>query len=49
MFKKTLLKFGPMFCAVALFLGQQMSLYYCPGPYYQPKEPQNLLKVKRGE
>lgn len=42
MFTKLIAKYGAMACAFALFAGRFISLLDCPGPFYQPKEPEDF-------
>lgn len=46
MLKKLVAKYGHVFAAVTLLVGQLSANLACSGPFYQPEVPEQLLKEK---
>ena len=44
MLKKLISRYGHVFAAVTLLVGQLSANLACDGPFYQPKVPAQLLK-----
>lgn len=44
MLKKLITRYGHVFAAVTLLVGQLSANLACSGPYYQPEVPKQLLK-----